>query len=93
MAESRTAKIIHRLEVTHGPGLNHSQLMLMVGLDTRFVLLTRRLIRALAVERGFAPSASREEDVGFLELCGLLGCGQFQHQHVRYILQSYQFLI
>jgi len=40
------------------------------------------------LERGSPPSASREEDVGCLELCRLLGRGQFQHQHVRYIPQS-----
>lgn len=93
MAESRIKKVIHRLEVTHEPGLSHAQLMLMVGLHTRFTLSTDRLIRVLTPERGFAPSTSRKEDVGFLELCGLLGCGQFQHQHVRYMLQSHLFLI
>ena len=80
MAESRTKKFVRRLEVAHGPGLNHAQLMLMVGLD---IPSTGRQTRTFILERGFAPSPPREEDVGFLELCGLLGCRQFQHQHVR----------
>jgi len=33
MAESRTKTFIRRLEVNHEPGLNQTQLMLMVGLD------------------------------------------------------------
>ena len=93
MAESRTKKFIQRLEVNHEPGLNHAQLMLMVGLDTQFNLSPGRLIRTPTIERGFAPSTSREEDVGCLEFCGLLGCRQFQHQHVRYMLSSNPFLI
>jgi hypothetical protein len=55
--------------------------------------LMGRLTRLLPSERGFTPSTSREEDVGCLELCSLLGCGQLQHQHVRYRLSSDSFLI
>jgi hypothetical protein len=93
MAESRTKKFIRRLEVNHEPGLAHAQLMLMVGLDTQRILPTGRLIRTLVLERGFTPSTSREEDVGFLELCRLLGRGQFQHQYVGCMLSSGPFLI
>ena len=93
MADSPTKKFIQRLEVNHEPGLSHSQLMLMVGLDTKRVLSTGRLICILVLERGSAPSASREEDMGFLEFCSLLGCRQFQHQHVRYMLSLNSFLI
>lgn len=74
MAESRTKKFIRRLELAHEPGLNHAQLMLMVGLD---VPSTGRLIRTPILERGFAPRTSRKEDVGSLELCSLLGRRQF----------------
>ena len=88
MADSPTKKFIHRLEVNHEPGLNHVQLMLMVGLDTLCIPPTGRLIRTCVLERRFAPCASREADLGCLELCGLLGRRQFQHQHVRYMLLS-----
>jgi len=95
MAESRAKKFIRRLEVTHEPGLNHTQLMLTVGLDidTQYIQSTGTLTPTFIPERGFAPSTSREEDVGCLELCGLLGCGQFQHQHVRCTLSRDPFLI
>jgi len=92
MAESPTKKFIHRLEVNHEPGLNHTQLMLMVGLDTRRTPPTGKLTRTFILERRFASSASREEDLGRLEFCGLLGRRQFQHQHVRYMLLSGLFL-
>jgi len=93
MAEGPTKKFLCRLEVNHEPGLNHAQLMLMVGLDTQRIPSTGSLIRTFFLERRFAPSASREEDVGCLEFCGLLGRRQFQHQHVRYMLSSSSFLI
>lgn len=51
------------------------------------------LICSLTLERRFAPSTSREEDVGCLEFRRLLGRGQFQYQHVRYTLLSDPFLI
>lgn len=71
MAESRAKKFIRQLEVTHESGLSHAQLMLTVGLDIQCMRSTGRLTRPL--ERRFAPSTSREEDVGCLELCSLLG--------------------
>lgn len=88
MAESRAKKFIRQLEVTHEPGLSHTQLMLLVSLDidTQYVLFGSRLTCTSTLERGLAPSTSREEDVGCLELCSLLGCGQFQHQHVSHVL-------
>ena len=49
-------------------------------------LTTGKLIHTLTLERGLAPSTSREEDVGWLELRRLLGRGQFQHQHVGFVL-------
>jgi len=57
------------------------------------ILSTGRLILTLILERRFAPSSSREEDMGRLEFCCLLCRGQFQRQHVRYVLLSYSFLI
>jgi hypothetical protein len=85
MAESRAKKFIRRLEVSHEPGLSHAQLMLMVGLDIDTQYMQSTKVMPTLLERGFAPSTSREEDVGCLELCGLLGRRQFQHQHVRYM--------
>ena len=85
MAESRAKKFIRRLEVAHEPGLSHSQLMLTVGLDiyVQYIQPTGTLTRTSMLERGSPPCTSRKEDVGCLELCGFLGRGQFQHQHVR----------
>jgi hypothetical protein len=90
MAESRAKKFIRRLEVSHEPGLSHAQLMLMVGLNIDTQYLQSKGVPTL-LERGFAPSTSREEDVGCLELCGLLGRRQLQHQHVRYALSRNPF--
>lgn len=81
MAESRTTKFIRRLEVgVHEPGLSHAQRMLMVGLNADTWCMQSsgiELTRTVTPERGFAPSASRKEDMGCLELCCLLGRGQF----------------